>query len=63
MVAFIDADSELSSADFRASEKAYRTFCGARGLLGAIGDTAWIADESLMDAVTATSGSGPAFGF
>ncbi|PIU19765.1 MAG: primosomal protein N' [Elusimicrobia bacterium CG08_land_8_20_14_0_20_59_10] len=38
LVAFIDADSELSSADFRASEKAYRAFCGARGLLGDKGE-------------------------
>ncbi|HBA60471.1 MAG TPA: primosomal protein N' [Elusimicrobia bacterium] len=37
LVAFIDADSELSSADFRASEKAYRGFYGAWRLLGAKG--------------------------
>ncbi|MBI5744046.1 MAG: primosomal protein N' [Elusimicrobia bacterium] len=33
LVAFIDADSELASADFRASEKAYRSFYGAWRLL------------------------------
>ncbi|OGR68701.1 MAG: primosomal protein N' [Elusimicrobia bacterium GWC2_61_19] len=38
LVAFIDADSDLSSADFRASEKAYQAFYGAWRLLGAKGD-------------------------
>ena len=32
-------------------------------LLGAVGEVAWIEDEALMDAVTAVSGSGPAYVF
>src|SRR5205085_6735085 len=32
-------------------------------LLAAIGETAWVEDEGLMDAVTAVSGSGPAYVF
>ena len=32
-------------------------------LMSAVGDVEWIADESLMDAVTAVSGSGPAYVF
>nr|MBC8241311.1 pyrroline-5-carboxylate reductase [Alphaproteobacteria bacterium] len=38
-----------------------RDLCG--DLLAAVGDTAWLSDESLMDAVTAVSGSGPAYVF
>lgn len=35
----------------------------AERILAAAGDTVWIEDESLMDAVTAVSGSGPAYFF
>lgn len=35
----------------------------AEQVLGAVGDTAWIGEESQMDAVTAVSGSGPAYFF
>ncbi|ODS62941.1 MAG: pyrroline-5-carboxylate reductase [Arenimonas sp. SCN 70-307] len=35
----------------------------AEALMGAAGLTAWIGDEALMDAVTAVSGSGPAYVF
>jgi pyrroline-5-carboxylate reductase len=38
-----------------------RTLCD--GLLAAIGDSTWVDDEALMDAVTAVSGSGPAYVF
>jgi pyrroline-5-carboxylate reductase len=33
------------------------------GLLGAVGETVWISEEAQMDAVTALSGSGPAYVF
>ena len=35
----------------------------AQALLAAAGETTWIGDEALMDAVTAVSGSGPAYVF
>lgn len=35
----------------------------AEGLLGAVGKMAWIEEEALMNAVTALSGSGPAYVF
>jgi pyrroline-5-carboxylate reductase len=40
---------------------AQRGLCEA--LLAAIGESAWVEDEPLMDAVTAVSGSGPAYVF
>jgi pyrroline-5-carboxylate reductase len=36
---------------------------GCEALLAAVGETEWIDDEALMDAVTAVSGSGPAYVF
>ena len=33
----------------------------AQGILAAVGETLWLKDESMMDAVTAISGSGPAY--
>jgi pyrroline-5-carboxylate reductase len=38
-----------------------RALCAA--LLSAVGEVAWVRDEALMDAVTAVSGSGPAYVF
>ena len=34
-----------------------------QALMAAVGDVAWLVDEKLMDAVTAVSGSGPAYVF
>ena len=41
--------------------KAQREMCAA--LMGAVGEVVWLGDEVLMDAVTAVSGSGPAYVF
>ena len=38
-----------------------REICGA--LMSAVGETAWVEEESLLDPVTAVSGSGPAYVF
>lgn len=35
----------------------------AQAILAAVGDTLWVEDEAMMDAVTAISGSGPAYVF
>jgi pyrroline-5-carboxylate reductase len=50
----------VAVANFRVSH-VQRTLCD--GLLAAVGEVAWIADEGQMDAVTAVSGSGPAYVF
>ena len=44
-----------------AADAAQRQVCEA--LLAAVGEVAWIEDESLLDAVTAVSGGGPAYVF
>lgn len=36
---------------------------GAQSLLEAVGEVSWVEDEALIDAVTAVSGSGPAYVF
>lgn len=41
--------------------EADRGLCG--DLLSAVGEVAWVQDEGMMDAVTAASGSGPAYVF
>lgn len=41
--------------------KVQREMCAA--LMGAVGEVVWLGDEVLMDAVTAVSGSGPAYVF
>jgi pyrroline-5-carboxylate reductase len=44
--------------NIRAQDKAL-----AQSLLGALGETVWVARESMIDVVTAVSGSGPAYVF
>jgi pyrroline-5-carboxylate reductase len=44
-----------------AIDAAARALCDR--LLAAVGDVAWVEDEGLLDAVTAVSGSGPAYVF
>ena len=43
------------------ADQVQRNLCAE--LMAAVGDTAWLKDEGLMDAVTAVSGSGPAYVF
>lgn len=52
-IAGLYAPAEVSEAEKRQAE----------AILGAVGTTVWIGDESLLDAVTAVSGSGPAYVF
>jgi pyrroline-5-carboxylate reductase len=42
-------------------KEAQRTLCNA--LLSAVGEVGWVAEEGLIDAATAVSGSGPAYVF
>lgn len=44
-----------------AATSAHRALCD--NLLGAAGEVVWVADEGLLDAVTAVSGCGPAYVF
>lgn len=44
-----------------AVDETQRTLCNA--LLEAVGEVAWVADEAMIDAVTAVSGGGPAYVF
>jgi len=48
----------FASPDVSAVERS-----SAEGILGAVGETVWVAREELIDPVTAVSGSGPAYVF
>ncbi len=48
----------VAGAEVRAEDRSL-----AEALLSAVGETAWVEDESLLDAVTAVSGGGPAYVF
>jgi pyrroline-5-carboxylate reductase len=52
------ATAAVTTAETSAAQKQM-----AHELLASIGTVAWLADEDLMDAVTAVSGSGPAYFF
>jgi pyrroline-5-carboxylate reductase len=52
-ITVLHADPELKAADRELAE----------ALMAALGETLWLDDEALMDAVTALSGSGPAYVF
>ncbi len=52
-ITVLAATPELTAAD---RERAQR-------IMGAVGETLWVDDEALLDAVTAVSGSGPAYVF
>jgi pyrroline-5-carboxylate reductase len=52
------ATAAVTTAETSAAQKQM-----AHDLLAGIGTVAWLADEDLMDAVTAVSGSGPAYCF
>lgn len=47
-----------ASADVSAAQRQ-----GANAVLSAVGKTVWVEDEAMLDAVTALSGSGPAYFF
>lgn len=47
-----------ASAEVGAEQRAL-----AESILGAVGSTIWVAEESMLDSVTAISGSGPAYVF
>ena len=58
--ALIGAGATGACANARCSDAQRAT---AQAILNAVGATVWIADEGLMDTVTAISGSGPAYFF